>query len=182
MGRVSTGTEQTGMAETGQGKIPAPAGQPRRLRGRLARAGASSVLATGLSQATLIGLLLWGASAPLASGIAFVAGAIPNYFLARRWAWGRRGKPQVKAELLPYLAVIGIGWFASVGLTTAAAMLTDPLALSGFWRIVVLDAAYLGGYAVVFALKFAALDRLVYARLQDVEPPVPVLPPSHKVV
>ncbi|PXY20225.1 hypothetical protein BA062_33800 [Prauserella flavalba] len=143
-------------------KPPQPhAGQPRFIA-RLVRAGASSVLATAASQVTLIGLLWWGASPTAASAVAFVAGAIPNWFVARRWAWGRKGKPDVKRELMPYLVVIGLGAAASVGLTTLAGMITEPLEISGFTRIVVLDVAYLSSYAIVFAFKFALLDRLVY--------------------
>ncbi|MEU6645257.1 GtrA family protein [Saccharomonospora sp. NPDC046836] len=149
---------------------PAPpqephAGQPR-FFARLGRAAASSALATAVSQVTLIGLLFWGASATAASAVAFVAGAIPNYFVARRWAWGRTGKPHVKRELVPYLAVIGVGALASVGLTTIAGMFTEPLNISGITRIIVLDVAYLSSYAVVFLFKFALLDRLVYRNAQ----------------
>ncbi|MFC4002162.1 GtrA family protein [Prauserella oleivorans] len=143
------------------------AGQPR-FFARLVRAATSSVLATAISQVTLIGLLWWGATPTVASAVAFVAGAIPNYFVARRWAWNRKGKPQVKGELLPYLAVIGLGALASVGLTTLAGMITEPLEISGFTRIIVLDAAYLIGYALVFVIKFALLDRLVFRRPRHV--------------
>jgi putative flippase GtrA len=136
-------------------------GRPRLLV-RLFRAATSSALATGISQATLIGLLWWGAGPTLASALAFTAGAIPNFFLARRWAWGRRGAPRVKGELVPYLMVIGLTGLASVGLTTLAGWLTEPLQLSGLLRIVVLDAVFLTSYVIVFVMKFALLDRLVF--------------------
>ncbi|EHR63293.1 GtrA family protein [Saccharomonospora cyanea] len=139
----------------------AEAGRPRLLV-RLFRAATSSALATGISQVTLIGLLWWGAAPALASAVAFVAGAIPNFFLARRWAWGRKGTPPVKGELVPYLVVIGLAGLASVGLTTLAGWFTEPLELSGLLRIVVLDAVFLGSYAIVFFMKFALLDRLVF--------------------
>ncbi|WP_167166387.1 GtrA family protein [Saccharomonospora amisosensis] len=144
-----------------------PPGQPSasrpRLLVRLFRAATSSIVATSISQVTLIGLLWWGATPSLASAVAFVAGAIPNYFLARSWAWGRKGKPQVARELMPYFAVIGAAGLASVGLTTVAGWITEPLRISGFVRIIVLDAAFLASYSLVFILKFALLDRLVFA-------------------
>ena len=62
--------------------------QPR-LLARIFRAATSSVLATALSQLSLIGLLWWGAVPIVASGVAYLTGAVPNFFLARRWAWGR---------------------------------------------------------------------------------------------
>ncbi len=140
-----------------------PVKQPRLLV-RLFRAATSSVLATAISQVTLIGLLWWGAVPALASAMAFIAGAIPNFFIARRWAWGRKGKPPVKGELVPYLVVIALTGVASVGLTTLAGWLTEPLGLTGLLRILVLDAVFLSSYAVVFVMKFALLDRLVFRR------------------
>lgn len=138
-----------------------PVRRPRLLI-RLFRAATSSVLATAISQVTLIGLLWWGAIPALASAVAFVAGAIPNFFLSRRWAWGRRGTPPMKSELMPYFGVIALTGLASVGLTTLAGWLTEPLNLSGLVRIIVLDAVFLSGYAIVFIMKFALLDRLVF--------------------
>ncbi|MEY7971584.1 GtrA family protein [Saccharomonospora xinjiangensis] len=154
-GVVSTASTSAGQAQAATSSRP-------RLLVRLFRAATSSALATGISQVTLIGLLWWGAAPVLASALAFIAGAIPNFFLARRWAWGRRGTPPVRSELLPYFVVIGLAGVASVGLTTFAGWLTEPLNLSGFVRIVVLDAVFLGSYAVVFVMKFALLDRLVF--------------------
>ncbi|TNC28173.1 GtrA family protein [Amycolatopsis alkalitolerans] len=137
-------------------------GGPRVL-GRITRALASSVLATGVSQITLLALLGWGHASPaLASTLAFLAGAVPNYLLSRRWAWGRRGRPRMVGETLPYVAVIAAGGLASVGLTTFTGWLIGPLALPHVWSVVVLDAAYLASYVVIFAVKFALLDRVVF--------------------
>jgi putative flippase GtrA len=137
---------------------------------RLARAAASSALATALSQITLIGLLWAGAAPVLASAVAFVVGAVPNYFVSRRWAWGKRGKPPVGRELVPYLAVIAATGVASVGLTTVAGWLVEPLDLPKLWSIVLLDAAFLGSYGVVFLVKFTLLDRIVFVPRDNAEP------------
>nr|WP_235998926.1 GtrA family protein [Qaidamihabitans albus] len=122
------------------------------------------MLATVISQLTLIGILWWdGTSATVASAIAFVAGAVPNYFVARSWAWGRRGRPDFRSELLPYLAVIVTGGLTAVGLTTLASWLIEPLNVPHVARVVLLDAAFVSSYALVFLMKFALLDRLVFA-------------------
>lgn len=137
---------------------------------RLARAAASSMLATVLSQAALISLLWFEAAPALASAIAFVVGAVPNYFVSRRWAWGRRGKPRVGRELVPYLAVIAVTGLASVGLTTVAGWFVEPLALPKVWSIVLLDAAFLASYGLVFLVKFTLLDRIVFVPRGNAEP------------
>ncbi|MBB4683061.1 GtrA family protein [Amycolatopsis jiangsuensis] len=143
-----------------------PDSPPRRRRGlvRFARAATSSVAATLLSQAVLLTALAVGGAPWLASGAAFAAGAVLNFFLTRRWVWGRRGRPEMGRELLPYVAVISLGGFASVGLTTLTGHLLAPLALPHVWWVVVLDAAYVVSYALVFVLKFTLLDRFVFAR------------------
>nr|WP_308292216.1 GtrA family protein [Prauserella halophila] len=132
---------------------------------RMVRALMSSGLATGMSQVTLIVLLTMNLNPTAASAAAFVAGAIPNYFVARRWAWNRRGKPDVKRELLPYLFVIGLGGITSMTLTTIAGWVTEPLRIEGFVRVIVLDVAFLSSYALVFLIKFTLLDRFVYSKL-----------------
>lgn len=132
---------------------------------RMVRALMSSGLATGMSQLTLIVLLTMSINPTAASAVAFVAGAIPNYFVARRLAWKRKGKPDFKRELLPYIVVITIGGLASMALTTVAGWITEPLRIEGFVRIVVLDVAFLSSYGLVFLLKFLLLDRFVYSKL-----------------
>ncbi|NBH11360.1 GtrA family protein [Amycolatopsis sp. SID8362] len=136
----------------------------RRGWARLARAAATSVAATVLSQVVLLAVLATGGAAALASTLAWAAGAVLNFLVTRRWVWGRTGRPRVRRELLPYLAVIGLGGLASIGLTTLAGSLLAPLELPHFWWIVLVDGAYVGSYALVFVVKFTLLDRLVFAR------------------
>jgi putative flippase GtrA len=131
---------------------------------RFFRAAASSVTATAISQVTLLLILWWGGHPTVASAAAFVAGAVPNYLMTRRWVWGRRDKPQVKSEVVPYLLVIALGGLAAVGLTSLVGWLLTPLTMSHALRVVLLDGAYVSSYAVVFVLKFTLLDRLVFGR------------------
>ncbi|PRX50218.1 putative flippase GtrA [Prauserella shujinwangii] len=149
---------------TGSATPEDPRGNRPRGIVRLARAATSSLLATGISQLTLLVLLSTQATgAGMAAALAFVAGAVPNYLVARKWAWGRRGKPRVRGELLPYLAVIATGGLTAVGATKLGALLIAPLDLPHVARVLVLDAAYISSYALVFLMKFALLDRLVFA-------------------
>jgi putative flippase GtrA len=136
----------------------------RRGWARLARAAATSVAATVLSQVVLLAVLSTGGAAALASTLAWAAGAVLNFVVTRRWVWGRTGRPRVRRELLPYLVVIGLGGLASIGLTTLAGSLLTPLNLPHFWWVVLVDGAYVGSYALVFVVKFALLDRLVFGR------------------
>jgi len=131
---------------------------------RLARAAASSVAATAVSQGALLALLTTGGAPALASAVAFSAGALLNFLVTRRWVWGRTGRPRVRRELLPYVAVIALGGFVSIGLTALAGHVLAPLALPhGLW-VILIDGAYVSAYALVFLVKFTLLDRLVFAQ------------------
>ncbi|MFJ1759715.1 GtrA family protein [Amycolatopsis sp. NPDC088138] len=140
--------------------------EPTRRRGwaRLGRAAATSVAATVVSQVVLLAVLATGGAAVLASTLAWAAGAVLNFVITRRWVWGRTGRPRVRRELLPYLAVIGLGGLASIGLTTLSGSLLTPLNLPHVWWVVLVDGTYVASYALVFVLKFALLDKLVFGR------------------
>jgi putative flippase GtrA len=145
---------------------------PRRSRLLLwARYSASSVVATVVSQVAFA-LCYWlGASAVVATLVAWLAGAVPNYLLSRRWAWGRRG------QLLPY-AMIVIGSAVTAALVTTA---TDHLVQgidSHAWKTVLVTGSYFGTYGVLFILKFVLFDRLVFAKPAAVADPVPARIPS----
>ncbi|MEA5361406.1 GtrA family protein [Amycolatopsis sp., V23-08] len=139
---------------------------PKRRRGwaRLGRAAATSVAATVVSQVVLLAVLATGGAAVLASTLAWAAGAVLNFVVTRRWVWGRTGRPRVRRELLPYLAVIGLGGLASIGLTTLSGSLLTPLNLPHVWWVVLVDGAYVASYALVFVVKFTLLDKLVFGR------------------
>ena len=42
---------------------------------------------------------------------AFVAGAIPNWVLNRRWAWNIRGKVDFWREVFAYVVISAISWW-----------------------------------------------------------------------
>src|SRR5262249_15441107 len=98
---------------------------------RVFRFGTNAVVATVCSQATFIVLYgPVGTSTTVASTLAWLAGAIPNYWLNRSWTWGRRGRPSVRREILPY-AVIVLGTLGLAILATGVgASLLDRTSLS----------------------------------------------------
>lgn len=159
----------TGSTLTADGPVVRPRGFIR-----LFRAATSSLLATGISQLTLLAIL-WTevAGVTTASAAAWLAGAIPNYLVARRWAWARSGKPRLRGELLPYFAVIGTGGLIAVGLTKASSFVIRPLDIPHLAEVLLIDAAYICSYGLVFILKFALLDRLVFHARGAARTPAP---------
>lgn len=128
------------------------------------RYAAGSVVATGCSEVVLIagyGLLDLGPQA--ASVLAWVAGAVPNYLLNRRWAWQGRSKAPLVREMLPY-------WVITLG--TAALAIAATTAVDGWVRhavagrserSILLGTVYLAAYGFVFVIKFALFDGWVFS-------------------
>lgn len=136
-------------------------GSRHALKGKVLRYGASSVVATVCSEVTF--LLLYGVantSTTVASLLAWLAGAGPNYWMNRSWAWGRRGRPSLRREVLPYLAIILVTLGLAVVATGAASSALHSTQVSDLARTVLVGGVFLLVYVVVFILRFLLLDRL----------------------
>lgn len=132
--------------------------------GTMLRYTAGSGVATIISQ---IGFILtfrvFSAGPTTATTVAFLAGAVPNYILNKRWAWQDTSRSS-RAELLRYVAVIVV--------TTGAAILTTRVAdhwvasrvASPDLRTLLVDLVYLATYGVMFVLKYVLFDGMVFNR------------------
>jgi putative flippase GtrA len=134
-------------------------GRPHGLRTTLLRYGAGSVVATVCSEITFVVLYgVFGATTTVSSVLGWLAGAVPNYWLNRSWTWGRRGRPSLTGEVLPYALVV----LVTLGLAITATAAADA-ALSGAhgWvRTVLVGGTFLLVYVVMFLLRFVLFDRL----------------------
>jgi putative flippase GtrA len=122
---------------------------------------AGSVVATASSEATLLlcyGVL--GLSAAVSSVVAWLAGAAPNYWLNRTWTWGRRGRPSLRRELLPYVAIIVTTVVLAALATGAVDRWLRASASSSTTRLVLVGGTFLGVYVVMFVVRYVLLDRL----------------------
>jgi putative flippase GtrA len=82
---------------------------PQKLRAvlerRAARFAVSSMVAAATSAVVFSVLYVLGASTTACSISAFVAGAIPNWTLNRRWTWNLDGRVAFGREVLAYVVV-----------------------------------------------------------------------------
>jgi putative flippase GtrA len=135
------------------------------LHRKVLRYGAGSVVATACSQSTFLVLYgLLAASTTVSSTLAWFAGAVPNYWMNRSWTWGRRGRPSLHRELLPYAAIIAGTLLLAIFATSAVASLLDGRSISHGLRTILVWATYFGVYAVMFVFRFLLFDRLFGAR------------------
>jgi putative flippase GtrA len=131
------------------------------LTGKLLRFGTGSIVATVCSQATFFVLYgPVGASTTVSSVLAWFAGAVPNYWLNRSWTWGRRGRPSVRRELLPYAAIV-LGTLGLAIVSTAAVEnVLEGTSVSHAARTFLVTGTYFAVYAVMFVFRFLLFERL----------------------
>lgn len=128
----------------------------------LSRFAAASVLATVISQVVFVLSYSLGAAPTVATVLAWLAGAIPNFSLNRR-AWGGGGREALRGEIIRYAAIsIGTALLAAAATHGAEILATATFPSSRPAQVAVVWGAYAGTYAVMFVLKFVLIDRLVF--------------------
>jgi putative flippase GtrA len=123
------------------------------------------VIAAGCSELALVvcyGLL--GLAPAVSSTIAWLAGAIPNYWLNRSWTWQRKGRLSLTREVLPYVVIILVTLVTAALVTRGVDRWLRDAGTSGTTRTLLVAAAFLGVYVVMFALRYLLLDRLFRGR------------------
>jgi putative flippase GtrA len=120
---------------------------------------AGSVIAAGCSElALLLCYAVLHLPPALSAVIAWVCGAVPNYWLNRRWTWRRTGRADPRRELLPYvLIILGTLVLAAVVTRAVDGALSDSADAT---RTTLVAVAFLGVYVVMFLLRYLLLDRL----------------------
>lgn len=127
-----------------------------------AKYAAGSVVATVLSQiAFTVCYGTLNSSAAVASVVAFVAGAIPNYLLNKAWVWNDRSANRRRA-VVSYLLIIGVTNVLAIGITTLADAWVRTHVASHDVRTLLVDLAYLASSGVMFVIKFLLFDGLVF--------------------
>ena len=131
---------------------------------RLFRYTTGSVVALIVSEIVLLTAYgVAGLPTVLATVLAFLAGAVPNWILNRRWAWARSDRASVRREVLPYAAIVVVSLLLATALTAAADSLARVLTDSVALRSALVGAAYLVTSFVMFVGKFVLFDRVVFA-------------------
>jgi putative flippase GtrA len=128
-----------------------------------------SVIVSLIVLGILHGLLNWSA---FWSNIGATAVAtVPSYELNRKWAWGKSGKSHLWKEVVPFwvLAFIGLAfstWWAVMAESTA-----KHHHLSHAHQTIVVEAAVLLAYGVLWVGKFIIMNKLLFVHHpQDLEP------------
>jgi putative flippase GtrA len=134
-------------------------------RVRFARYAAGSALATAVSAVVFaVGYRWLGLGPRLTSVAAFVGGALVNFSAGRFWAWNRRALPGLGRDALWYLAIAVTTTALSAAVATGAERLAVRVGADENSRAAVVELGYFSTCALMFVVKFAALDRVFTAR------------------
>ena len=130
---------------------------------KLIRYSMVSVIAVIVNQIVLMfcfGILKWPATT--SNVWAVCVSAVPSYYLNRAWAWGKRGRSHLLKEVVPFwgMALLGLAlstWAAGYA-EDHAHRLTD----SHFGTTIIVMAAALGSFGVLWLGKFVILNKLMF--------------------
>jgi putative flippase GtrA len=120
-----------------------------------------SVVATVCSEVAFVLLYgVLGAGTTWSSTLSWLAGAVPNFWLNRNWAWQRTGRPSLRREVLPYAVIVVLTLVLATLTTHVADVWLHHREVSDSARVVLVAAVFLSVYVVVFVLRFVLLERL----------------------
>jgi len=121
-----------------------------------------SVITTTVSFVTLFlvfGVLhLWGAV--FSTVLANLLATVPAYFLNRQWVWAKKGRSEMLGEIVPFWAMAGFGITVSMGGAAVARHLGAINGLDHGELTMVVLAANLVSFGVLWVLKFLLFNRL----------------------
>jgi len=145
--------------------LPAPL--RRKLRGetgnRFVRFVPVSVAAVAASQITLAVLVgVTRLSAGAAAVIASMVGAAVSYVLSR-WAWERKGRPNLLKETLPFWLVSVGAWIVLGAASHYASVWAVSMNMGHWQRVAVVNGAYFVANCVTFVTRFAIFHYVLFA-------------------
>ena len=130
---------------------------------RFAGYAAGSVVAFITGNIAFVALYLSGASTTVCSVGGFIAAAIPNWILNRRWAWRRNATLSFGREIVGYIAVsivVLVSTSAATGWTNAQIKwIPEHYGL----RALVVTAAYVAVTVVLFFAKYVIYNYWIFS-------------------
>jgi putative flippase GtrA len=123
-----------------------------------------SLAALTSSQLALIVFLgLMGLTAGTAGFLASMIGAAVSYVLSR-WAWGRKGRPDLLRETLPFWIVSLGAWTFLSFASHEASLWSRSMGHSHWERVAVVAVVYFLANCLTFAARFLIFHYLLFAR------------------
>jgi putative flippase GtrA len=97
------------------------------------------------------------------SVIAFVAGAIPNWILNRRWAWQLKGKVALGREVVAYVIISALTLLATAEATAWTKHQAMGLPAHYGLRVIAVTGSYLAVFAILFVIRFGIYELWIFS-------------------
>jgi putative flippase GtrA len=94
--------------------------------------------------------------------ISTFGGAVVSYVLSR-WAWERKGRPDILRETVPFWVISAMVWVILWLATKFGYHLASWMGLHGFKHVLVVDLVYLAANVVTFSLRFVIFHYVLFA-------------------
>jgi putative flippase GtrA len=133
------------------------------LQRRFARFAVSSMVAASTSAIVFSVLYVLGASTTACSITAFVAGAIPNWTLNRRWTWKVRGRIAFGREILAYLIVSAATLVILSVVTEWTHDHVQGIPAGHGIRVALVTGSYFGVLAVLYGVRFFLYHHWIFS-------------------
>lgn len=121
-----------------------------------------SVIAVPIGEAALVCFNVAGLTAVLSALLGNSIGAIPSYVLNRYWVWHKTDKNSVFAEILPFWIITLVGILFSLFAAHLAGEFTKHHDIGGLARLVILLAANLAAFGVLWVAKFVLFNKVLF--------------------
>jgi putative flippase GtrA len=101
-------------------------------------------------------------TAGISGGLAAIIGATVSYVLSR-WAWERKGRPQLLKETLPFW-LVSVGAWIILGLSAKLGVaLAEAMEVDGIKRVLVTDGTYFAANCLTFVARFVIFHYVLFA-------------------
>jgi putative flippase GtrA len=133
------------------------------LHARITRYTVGSIVAAATSAVVFAVLYVMGAGTTACSIVAFIAGAIPNWILNRRWAWRVQGRVAFGREIVAYVIVSALTLVITSETTAWTQHHVQSIPAHHGIRVALVTASYLAVFAVLFVARFAVYEVWIFS-------------------
>ncbi len=133
------------------------------LSARITRYTLGSIVAAATSAIVFAALYVMGFGTTTCSIVAFLAGAVPNWILNRRWAWRVEGRIAFGREIVAYVIVSAVTLFITSETTAWTQRQVQSIPAHHGIRVLLVTASYLAVFAVLFVARFAVYEVWIFS-------------------
>ena len=117
-----------------------------------------SVFNVIFGQTLLTVFLHVGVNKAEANAAAVIISAVPAYYMSRAWVWGKRGKSELKREVLPFWIFVGIGLVLSTVMVAGIADLWLNVKGTEMPNIYT-NLINIGAFGILWVVRFFWMDK-----------------------